>query len=182
MKKTSFALTIGAALFALQAQAAPEKYDIDPGHFVIQFKVPHLGYSYVIGTFNDVKGSYTYDNDTGAISDVDVTVNMDSLDTDHGERNKHLRSADLLNTAENGQATFKSTGWSDGKLTGELTINGKTQEITIPVSKVGEGDDPWGNYRSGFETQFDLAFDDYNIPDKVAKNAQIYIAGEGIKQ
>lgn len=182
MKKTTLALTLGSALFTLQAHAAPEKYEIDPGHFVIQFKVPHLGYSYVIGTFNDIKGSYVYDSDTGEISDVTVTVGTDSLDSDHGERNKHLRSADFLNTSEHSEATFQSTGWADGKLTGDLTINGETQEITLPITKVGEGGDPWGNYRSGFETSFDLKFSDYGIPDKVAGSAKMYIAGEGVKQ
>ncbi|MBV7435559.1 YceI family protein [Cardiobacteriaceae bacterium TAE3-ERU3] len=180
MKK--LALTIGTALFALQAQAAPEQYEIDPGHFVIQFKVPHLGYSYVIGTFNDLQGTYTYDSDTGEISNVDVTVNTESLDTDHGERNKHLRGKDFLNTSANATATFKSTGWADGQLSGELTVNGETQEITLPITKIGEGEDPWGNYRTGFETSFDLDFNDYGIPDKVAKSAEIYVAGEGVKQ
>lgn len=180
MKKLVLALT--ASAFALHAQAAPAQYKIDPGHFVIQFKVPHLDYSYIIGTFNDVEGHYTYDSETGEISDVMVTVNTESLDTDHGERNKHLRSKDYLNTAEHGQATFKSTGWSDGELSGELTINGSTQDVTLPVTKIGEGEDPWQNYRSGFETHLTIDFEDYGIPNKFAQSAELYIAGEGVKQ
>lgn len=181
IKKTTIALAL-SALYSLSAHAAPVQYKIDPEHTIVQFKVPHLDYSYILGTFNNLSGQYTYDSETGEISNVEFTLNTDSLDTYHGERNKHLRGTDFLNTAAQPQASFKSSAWQDGQLTGELTLNGQTQTITVPVNKIGEGDDPWGSYRTGFETTFNIVLSDYQIPDSYVKQAEIYITGEGIRQ
>ncbi|UJF23837.1 YceI family protein [Suttonella sp. R2A3] len=182
MKKLILTSAIALAGVSTISHAAPQTYEVEPSHFFIQFKVPHLGFSYVIGTFNDISGTYDYDSETGAISNVDVSVNTESLDSDHGERNKHLRSGDFLDVSNHPTATFKSTAWQDGKLTGELTIHGETQEVTIPVTKMGEGEDPWGKYRSGFESNFTVNFADFGIPDKMAQAAEIYVTGEGVRQ
>lgn len=182
MKKWLQTSTVVLSMIAVQAHAETRSYEIDPGHMFIQFKVPHLSYSYILGTFTDVSGSFDYDSETGEISKVSVTVKMQSIDTDHAKRDEHLREKEYLNTAEYDTATFQSTGWKDGKLTGKLSIYGNTQEITVPIKKIGEGDDPWGNYRSGFETHFTLKLADYGIPDKLTQEAEIYVTGEGIRQ
>jgi yceI family protein len=169
-----------AALFAGSAAiAAPVKYDIDPTHFYVQIGVSHLGYSTIPGLFKDVSGSYTYDSDSGEIKDVSVTVKIPSLDTGFGERDEHLQK--YLESSEYPEATFKSTAWKDGQLTGELTFHGKTQSITVPVSKVGEGSDPWGGYRSGFSTAFDLKPADYGANIEVAPLVKVSVSGEGIR-
>nr|WP_050809175.1 YceI family protein [Cardiobacterium valvarum] len=67
------------------------------------------------------------------------------------------------------------------QLTGELTFHGKTQSITVPVSKVGEGSDPWGGYRSGFSTAFDLKPADYGANIEVAPLVKVSVSGEGIR-
>lgn len=179
MKKTVLAIAF-AGLSSL-AVAAPVAYTIDPGHFFIQFKVPHLGYSHILGTFNDVSGHYVYDSETGEIKDVNVTVNTQSLDSDHAERNNHLKSEDYLNADEFSDASFVSSGWQDGVLTGTLTLHGQSREIHVPLTQVGEGEDPWGGYRSGFEGRFTINFADYGIPDQTAQTAEIYLTGEGVR-
>ena len=161
------------------AIAAPVKYDIDPTHFYVQIGVSHLGYSTIPGLFKDVSGSYTYDSDSGEIKDVSVTVKIPSLDTGFGERDEHLQK--YLESSQYPEATFKSTAWKDGQLTGDLTFHGKTQSITVPVSKVGEGSDPWGGYRSGFSTAFDLKPADYGANIEVAPLVKVSVSGEGIR-
>jgi len=97
----------------------------------------------------------------------------------HGERDEHLQK--YLESSQYPEATFKSTAWKDGQLTGDLTFHGKTQSITVPVSKVGEGSDPWGGYRSGFSTAFDLKPADYGANIEVAPLVKVSVSGEGIR-
>lgn len=170
---------LAAAFVSGAAIAAPVKYDIDPTHFFVQIDVPHLDFSHIPGLFKEVSGSYVYDSDTGEIKDVSVTVKIISLDTGHGERDEHLQK--YLNSTKFPEATFKSTGWKDGQLSGDLTFNGQTKSITVPVSKNGEGKDPWGGYRSGFETAFTLKPADYGANIEVAPEVAIKVSGEGIQ-
>lgn len=78
---------------------------------------------------------------------MNVTINTTSVDTNHAERDKHLRSADFLNTAKYPQATFTSTSVKkDGDeldITGNLTLNGVTKPVTLEAKLIGQGDDPW---------------------------------------
>ena len=88
---------------------------------------------------------------------MNVTINTTSVDTNHAERDKHLRSADFLNTAKYPQATFTSTSvkkdGDDLDITGDLTLNGVTKPVTLEAKLIGQGDDPWGGKRAGFEAE-----------------------------
>ncbi|MFT7560658.1 MAG: polyisoprenoid-binding protein YceI [Flavobacteriales bacterium] len=153
-----FALVSAAVTAASVVQAAPETYIIDTkgAHAFVQFKVKHLGYSWLYGRFNDFSGEFTYDAANPAANTVNVVLNMASLDSAHAERDKHIRSGDFFDVEKFKQATFNSTGYkkvSDAKgvLTGDLTLFGKTKSISLDVDHVGGGADPWGGYRQGFE-------------------------------
>ena len=163
-------LLLAAALgVAPQAIAAPVNYAIDTkgAHASINFKIKHLGYSWLTGRFNQFSGDYVYDAENIGNSKINVTIDTKSINSNHAERDKHLRSADFLNVDKYPQASFKSTSISgtDEKLAvkGDFTLNGVTKPITIEAKKIGEGKDPWGGYRSGFAgtTEFKLA--DYGI-------------------
>ena len=161
MLKTLSAMVVAAGtLFAAGAHGAT--YTIDLGHAFIQWKIQHLGYSWMIGRFNQFEGSFEYDPSAGAAAQkVSVSIDTTSIDSNHAKRDKHLRSADFLNVDEFPTASFESTKFegddNGGKLTGNLTFMGVTKELVLDVKKVGEGDDPWGGYRAGFEgtTRFD---------------------------
>ncbi|MFC2278884.1 MAG: YceI family protein [Cardiobacterium hominis] len=168
-----------ATLCSAATFAAPVKFEIDPTHFYVQISASHLGFSHIPGLFKEVSGAYVYDSETGEIKDVHVVVKIPSLDTGFAERDEHLQK--YLESAQFPEATFKSTGWKDGQLTGELTFHGKTQSITVPVSKNGEGKDPWGGYRSGFETAFTLKPADYGAVIEVAPEIAVKVSGEGIQ-
>ncbi|HKK30179.1 MAG TPA: YceI family protein [Alphaproteobacteria bacterium] len=160
MRKTTLAMVASAALAWSAANAA--SYEIDPSHSAIQWKTQHLGYSWMLGRFNQFEGTFEYDPAAGpAAQEVSVVIDTASIDSNHAKRDKHLRSADFLNTDEYPTATFESTKFegdeNGGKLTGDLTFMGVTREVVLDVTKVGEGEDPWGGYRAGFKgtTQFD---------------------------
>ena len=97
-------MTLQRFLFALSVVvltatgAAPNRavaadYDIDiPGmHAAIQFRILHLGYSVLTGRFNDFGGTFTWDKDNPGASTINVTIKTASIDSNHAERDKHLR-------------------------------------------------------------------------------------------
>lgn len=193
LKKTAFATAIAAAALVplSQAQAADYQVDVDGQHAFVQFKISHLGFSYILGSFEEFDGQFAYDADDLDASSVEFEVQVDSLNSNHAERDRHILSEDFLNASEYPSATFTSTGFesngdNEGVLTGELTLRGETQEIEMPVKLMGEGDDPWGNYRAGFEGSTMLTLSDYGIdmsdfPEAMGE-LELYVTFEGIRQ
>jgi len=163
---------IGAALALTLSSAAfsAETYQIDKKgmHAAIQFKIKHLGYSWLIGRFNDFDGTIVYDEKSPTASSVNVTIQTASVDSNHAERDKHLRSDDFLNVSKFPTATFKSNkvvNKSKGNvdIIGTLTLNGVSKSVTIDASEIGAGSDPWGGFRRGFEGTAEIALKDFNI-------------------
>ena len=154
-------------------------------HASVNFKVSHLGFSYITGRFNDFEGSFSHDASNPSASKVSVTINGRSLDTNHAERDKALRSENFLDVAKYPTITFESTGYVAGsngaKLMGDLTMHGVTNGVTIDVKQVGEGPDPWGGYRSGFEGNITLKVSDFGMPEWVG-DVQISLNVEGVRQ
>lgn len=193
MKKTMIALAMAStAVFATNSQAEEYKIDIEGQHAFIQFKINHLGYSWLLGRFNDFDGSFNYDTNAPENASIDVTIDTASIDTNHAERDKHLRGEDFLNVAEFPTARFESTRYvpdadnaDEGTMYGNFTLNGVTKEIAIDVEHVGAGEDPWGGFRRGFEGEVDLTLADYNIDYNLgpaAREVELYFSIEGVRQ
>jgi len=170
MKNTIKALGAGLALTLSSSVFAAENYVIDTKgmHAFIEFKIKHLGYSWLKGRFNDFNGEFTYDEKNPAKSSVNVTIKTASVDSNHAERDKHLRSGDFLNASKYPTATFKSTKVvsdekGEAEIHGEFTLNGVTKTIVIEAEEIGAGSDPWGGFRRGFEGKTEIALKDYNI-------------------
>lgn len=193
IKKLLFSLTLILGLNTINAQAA-EHYIIDTKgmHAFITFKVKHLGYSWLEGRFNKFSGNFDYDEASPANNKVNIEIDMTSLDSNHAERDKHLRSERFFDATKFPIATFVSTGWDDlgqGKaiLKGDMTLRGITKAITINVSQIGAGKDPWGGFRRGFEGSTTLHLSDYKMKESailgpVAEDIQIWLSIEGIRQ
>jgi polyisoprenoid-binding protein YceI len=192
-KKTVFSSAIAAAALVplSQAQAADYKIDTEGQHAFVQFKINHLGFSYILGSFEEFDGQFSYDPEELDASSAEIEVQVDSLNSNHAERDRHFLSDDFLNASEFPTASFISTGFestgdSEGVLTGELTLHGETQENEMPVTLLGEGDDPWGNYRAGFEGSTTLMLGDYGIDmsdfPEVMHELELYVTFEGIRQ
>ncbi|WP_394200179.1 YceI family protein [Shewanella waksmanii] len=191
MKKSLYGMVAAATLMTSPALlAADYVIDTQGAHASIQFKVNHLGYSFVVGRFNEFEGKFSYDAKAIDASTFDVSINTASVDSNHAERDKHLRGADFLNTNKFPKATFKSTSAvdkGDGQfiLNGELTLNGVTKPIAIDAKVVGEGQDPWGGYRAGFVGETEFALKDYDVKmdlGPASSHVQLSLVVEGIKQ
>ena len=193
IKKTAIAAALAAAALVplTQAQAADYAIDTEGQHAFIQFKISHLGFSYILGSFEEFSGSFRYDPENLEDSAANLEVDVTSLTSNHAERDKHIKSDDFLATGEYPTATFTSTGFepsgdNEGVLSGELTLHGETNEIEMPVTLLGEGEDPWGNYRAGFEGSTTLVLSDYGIdmskfPESMHE-LELYVTFEGIRQ
>ena len=143
------------SLGAPAANAAPEKFEIDPDHVSVGFLVMHIGYANTLGMFLESSGSFTYDEAAQVLTDVEFTVQTDSVFTNHDKRDQHLRSPDFLNSREFPEMTFvgkESEKLSDttGRLHGELTLLGQTHPLTLDLTLNKVGAYPFGdNYVVG---------------------------------
>jgi polyisoprenoid-binding protein YceI len=179
-----------AASLAFSAQAlAADKYAVDPAHTTAQFVVGHLGFSHLVGRFNELSGEFTLDADNPANNSASFVVQTGSIDSNHGKRDEHLRSPDFFNAVEFPELSFVSTGYAGsaekGVLSGNLTMLGQTRPVSFELTKVGEGDDPWGGFRAGYDatatikrSEWGMQYGLPNIPDDVTLNLFV----EGIRQ
>ena len=189
MKRPLLAL---AAMLALAGPAMAADYVIDSkgAHASINFRIKHLGFSWLQGRFDTFTGTFSYDDKNPAVSAVAVEIDTTSVDTNHAERDKHLRSPDFLDTAQFPKATFVSksvTPKDGGKATiaGELTLHGVTKSITIEAETIGGGADPWGGYRQGFAGTTKLTLADFGIPDKLgpaSREVELMLYIEGVRK
>jgi len=173
---------------------ATEHYviDTDKHHAFITFKISHLGYSWLLGRFDNFSGNFSFDAQHPENNAVKVTIDVASIDSNHAKRDKHLRSDDFFDVAHFPKATFTSTGYQDkgdgkGVLTGTFTLRGISKTLNIDVRQIGTGKDPWGGYRRGFEGHTTLHLSDYNMKKAamlgpLAENVELFLSIEGIRQ
>ncbi len=172
--------------------ALADSYVIDNAgaHSTIQFKISHLGYSWLWGRFNRLEGSFNYDPKNLSASKVKVSVDANSVDTNHAELDKHLRGGDFLEAKKYPKITFVSTQYTQlengvGKLKGKLTFHGVTKKVELNTKYVGAGNDPWGGYRLGIEGQTRIKLADYNVKKNLgpaSAELELFITLEGIRQ
>lgn len=191
MKVASLSLAFAAVAVALATPVSAADYVIDTAksHAAINFRIPHLGFSWLNGRFDDFSGTFSYDKNKPEESKVRVEVNTDSINTNHAERDKHLRGKDFLHTAEYPKAVFESTAVKvDGDkatIIGNLTLHGVTKEIEIAAEPVGGGEDPWGGYRQGFTGTTSIPLKDFGIDydlGPAAREVDLTLDIEGVRQ
>jgi polyisoprenoid-binding protein YceI len=131
-------------------------YKIDPAHSRIGFMARHAMVTKVRGSFNEFEGSGTLDADNPANSKLELTIKAASIDTRHADRDAHLRSNDFFDMENYPEIHFVSTSVEkvdaeNYKVTGDLTIKGVTQPVTVDFELTGPVKDPFGNQRIGLD-------------------------------
>ncbi|MFK5986055.1 MAG: YceI family protein [Pseudomonadota bacterium] len=182
--------TLALFLLSFSLHAADYQIDTKGAHASIQFKVKHLGYSWLLGRFNTFDGNFSYDEKNPSASKVTINIDMASVDSNHAERDKHLRGKDFFEVSKYPKAKFVSTSFEDkenGKaiLKGNLTMHGVTKAVSLDVSHTGHGKDPWGGYRRGFTATTKLSLSDFNINFNLgpaAKEVLLSLNVEGIRK
>jgi polyisoprenoid-binding protein YceI len=144
-----------ALVLGLPALVQAETWNIDTAHSSAQFSVRHMMVSTVRGEFDKVTGSVDLNEKDITQSKVEAVIDATTVSTRNEGRDKHLRSADFLDVANNPSITFKSTKiekGSDGRLkvTGDLTLRGVTKSVVMDVDPLSPAvKDQRGNLRSG---------------------------------
>ena len=189
LKKTLAALAIGSAVLSANVMAADYVVDKEGQHAFVNFKISHLGYSYITGTFKDIDGKFSFDAAKPEDSKIEFNVNTASVFTNNAERDKHISSKDFLDVAKFADAKFvstavKSTGDKTADVTGDLTFHGVTKPVTFKATFNGEGKDPWGGERAGFNATTTLNLNDFGIkgPGATSQTLDLDISVEGVKQ
>lgn len=143
-------------------------YSVDPSHTYVSFSVNHLGFSTMRGQFDRQSGSLQFDP---AAKDASVMIEIDasSIDTGHDKRDEHLKSPDFLNAVEFPTITFKSSSvtWNGDKpatVTGDLTILGVSKPVTLTVTSMNCGPNPFSNKETcGFDATGSIKRSDYGV-------------------
>ena len=159
------AILLVALLAPAALSAAVTAWDVDPAHSTVEFEVRHF-FTQVPGRFNEFNGTIHHDPDQASSSQVEFTVQADSIYTNNDQRDGHLRSPDFFHVEKFPTLSFKSTkvegSGNELQVTGDLTIHGVTKSVTIPVEFLGSMATPMGT-RAGFATEFTIDRKDYGI-------------------
>lgn len=144
---------------------------VDSGHSICVFACKHADAAWFYGTFDRVEGVVSLDPADLGSSSVSLTIPIDSLDSNNKDRDGHLMSPDFFNAKENPEMTFKSKKIvADGNnltVTGDLSMAGVTQTLTIPVEWTGDGE--FRGKRRGYLAQFSVKRSDFGMNYGVAK-------------
>jgi len=160
-------------------------YGLDSKHAGVIARVSHIGYSYSIFRFDDVKGSLTWDPAKPADSKLSVTVKTDSIDTNVEGFAEELEGAKYLNAKAYPEATFVSTAFrptdaTHGQVDGTFTLMGKTVPLTFDVSLVGAGKG-FGAPRMGVNATTSIKPSDFGLSPMFATPIELVIDVEFVK-
>jgi polyisoprenoid-binding protein YceI len=187
MKPLTLVLALISA-FVLSANAS-DTFKVDPVHSFVLFSVQHLGIANTYGRFNDISGTVVFDKDNPSKSSVELSVQVESLDTHNSIRDRSVKSPDFFDAKQFPTMTFKSTkveGSGDMlKVSGDLTIHGVTKPLTVDFRKGGEGKGVFGEMRGGGETHFTIRRSDFGMnfqQGAVGDEVNITLSLEGIKK
>jgi polyisoprenoid-binding protein YceI len=166
--------------------AARTTWKIDPAHSLIEFAVRHLMITTVKGRFGGVEGTVLLDETDPSFADVDVRIDVASIDTRESQRDAHLRSADFFEAEKYPHITFTSKRpiarrGSEFTLVGDLTIHGVTKEVTLEVTEEGRGKDPWGGERLGFSAATKIKRSEFGLTWNQALETGGVLVGDDIR-
>ena len=142
------------------------------------------------GRFDKFGGAFSYDSDKPNDSKITMNVDTTSVNTNHAERNINIQAPGLLETGKYKNATFTSTkfNWQNdkkGTVTGTFKLHGTEKTVAMAIEKVGEGKDPWGGYRVGFEGTMTIKLADYGMTKNLvpaSETFELIVAIEGVRQ
>lgn len=149
-------------------------YKADPGHSLIGWEVNHFGFNDYYGLFGDVAGTLMIDPANPNAAKVDVTIPVSKVTTASAGLTSHLLrpgkdggKPDFFGAAP-ADAHFVSTkvvaSGMTAKITGNLTLNGVTKEVTFDAEFTGAGANPFNKKETiGFEAETEIKRSDFGI-------------------
>ena len=161
-------------------------WTLDPSHSQVSFAAKHMMVTTVRGTFGDVIGQISLDENDFTNSEVEATIDVAGLTSRDAKRDGHLLSADFFDVENHPTATFKSTkivskGGDKYEVTGDLTVRGETKPVVLNAEYDGKGVNPWGQEIMGFSAVTEINRKDWNLNWNVALEAGGVLVSDTIK-
>lgn len=160
------------------------KWNLDPAHSEITFKVRHMMISNVKGEFKNFNVDLESEDENFKNVKANATIDTASISTNNTDRDNHLKSAEFFNAEAHPQITFETDSLNE-EVTGNLTINGVTKPVKLDVDFGGINVDPWGQTKAGFSFEGKIKRSDFGLNWNAALEAggvmvsdEVKIAGE----
>ncbi|WP_206604206.1 YceI family protein [Aquimarina sediminis] len=157
------------------------KWEIDPVHSDIAFKVKHMMISTVTGHFKNFSASVETEKENFSDANINFVAEIDSISTKNNDRDAHLKSDDFFNADVYPRLTFVSKSFDHGKLTGDLTIRNIKKEISLDVDFNGIAIDPYGQTKAGFELVGEINRKDFNLTWNTVTEAGNIVVSDKVK-
>ncbi len=170
-------------------------WQLDPYHTQVEFSAKHLGMMTVRGHFTNVGAKADIDPEHPETASVQVTIETASVRTNNPARDDDLRSSNFLQVDEYPTITFESSaveasGEDTFAVTGDLTIKGHTQPVTLEVTRYGEFNDPMMGHRIAYSAHTQINRKDFGLSFNmmldgrwvVSDEIKIAIEGELVEQ
>jgi polyisoprenoid-binding protein YceI len=155
------------ALWPAPGWADTARWDVDPDHSIIEFRVTHMVVSKTAGRFMDYSGFIEMDPEARTFKTIEATINTASVNTNQEKRDAHLRNPDFFDVEKFPTMTYRLKSYKkqgEGYMAvGDLTLRGVTKEITLAGNFNGVTKDPWGNTRAGFNGEGKLNRKDFGM-------------------
>jgi polyisoprenoid-binding protein YceI len=158
-------------------------WKFDPYHTQVEFSAKHLGMMTVRGHFAEVTATGEIHPEHPERSTIEATINTASIRSHNEQRDKDLRSSNFLEIDKYPTMTFKSTkiepaGPDRYTMTGDLTIKGHTQPVTLNVIKYGEFNDPNMGHRIGYAAEAEINRKDFGMKFEMMLDGRFIVSNE----
>jgi polyisoprenoid-binding protein YceI len=165
---------------------AKTKWNLDPAHSEIGFKVKHMMITNVSGSFGQFKADVQTEGDDFSTAGIQFTADVNTISTGSVDRDNHLKSGDFFDTSTFPHLKFVSTKLDKTDddnfvLYGDLTIRDVTKPVKFDVEFGGIGKDPWGNEKAGFTVTGKINRTDFNLNWNAALETGGVLVSEEVK-
>lgn len=163
---------------------ATTKWNIDPTHSEVTFKVKHLMISTVTGRFKVFEGNAESEGEEFKnIRNIEFKADVKSIDTNNEQRDQHLRSADFFATDEHSDMIFKASSFdvNSETLQGELTIRNITKPVSLDVEFGGVVVDPYGQTKAGLTVSGKISRKEFGLTWDAVTEAGSVVVSDHVK-
>lgn len=170
-------------------QAVGTRWEIDPLHSEILFKIKHLVISTVTGSFQKFQGGMVAKEKEFEGATINLEIDVKSISTGQEARDAHLKASDFFEAETYPTIQFQSTSFGKTetgiyKLAGKLTLKGVTKEVELTAEYGGTEKDHYGNTKIGFEVsgvinrkEFGLSFNSLTETGGLALGENVKLIG-----
>lgn len=144
------------------------KWQFDPMHSELRFKVKHLMIASVSGSFRKFDIQMESKGEDFTTATLNVSAEVNSITTGNEQRDAHLRNGDFFDadnypTLEFNSTSVEKTGQDNFTVYGNLILKGISKPVQLDVEYSGLTKDPWGNERAGFEVSGKIRRSDWGM-------------------